>query len=201
MKHNFTKIGLILSGLIAITSCASSCSPTTSATTSIYKSGSVTLITGKTIGKDKHGMPTYTDKSRTRLLRATAYSHMEKEVGAPGRKNAAGTTLKYGSTRSAAADWSKLPLGTKFKVIGKPGITYVVDDYGSALAGTNTIDMFYPTLRAMHNWGTRRVIIQIIQMGSFERSAKILSGRKHAAHCREMYYAIKKKHGKSFARN
>ena len=85
MKHNFTKIGLILSGVIAITSCASSCSPTTSATTSIYKSGSVTLITGKTIGKDKHGMPTYTDKSRTRLLRATAYSHMEKEVGAPGR--------------------------------------------------------------------------------------------------------------------
>ena len=197
MKHYFTKTGLILIGFMAITSCASTGSSTATAT----KKQTVVKDTGKKIGTDKHGMPTYTDSSRTRLVRATAYSHMEKEVGAPGRKNAAGTTLKYGSTRSAAADWSKLPLGTKFKVVGKPGITYVVDDYGSALAGTNTIDMFYPTLRAMRNWGTRIVTIQIIQMGSFERSAKLLSGRKHAPHCRKMYYAIQKKLAKSVASN
>lgn len=197
MKHYFTKTGLILIGLMAITSCAS----TGSSTASGAKNENLTENTGKRIGTDKHGMPTYSDDSRTRYLRATAYSHMEKEVGAPGRKNAAGTTLKYGKTRSAAADWSKLPLGTKFKVVGKPGVTYVVDDYGSALAGTNTIDFFYPSLRAMNNWGTRNVTIQIIQMGSFERSAKILSGRKHASHCRKMYYAIKKKLGKSVASN
>ncbi len=197
MKHYFTKTGLILIGFMAITSCASTGSSTATAT----KKQTVVKDTGKKIGTDKHGMPTYTDSSRTRLVRATAYSHMEKEVGAPGRKNAAGTTLKYGSTRSAAADWSKLPLGTKFKVVGKPGVTYVVDDYGSALAGTNTIDMFYPTLRGMRNWGTRKVTIQIIQMGSFERSAKLLSGRQHASHCRKMYYAIKPKLGKSVASN
>jgi 3D (Asp-Asp-Asp) domain-containing protein len=196
MKHYFTKIAFTLLGLIAVTSCTSSAD-----SKKVNIPGPIAEITGKSIGRDKHGMPTYADKSRTRYLRATAYSHMEKEVGAPGRKNAAGTTLKYGSTRSAAADWSKLPLGTKFKVIGKPGVTYVVDDYGSALAGTNTIDMFYPTLRAMNNWGTRNVTIRIIQMGSFARSAKILSGRKHAAHCRKMYYAIRKKLGKSVASN
>jgi 3D (Asp-Asp-Asp) domain-containing protein len=197
MKHYFTKTGIILIGFMAMTSCAS-----TKTTASISsKDQQVLETTGKRIGKDKHKMPTYTDDARTRYLRATAYSHMEKEPGAPGRKNAEGTILKYGSTRSAAADWSRLPLGTKFKVVGQPAITYVVDDYGSALAGTNTIDFFYPTLRAMKNWGTRNVTIQIIQMGCFERSAKLLSGRKHAAHCRKMYYAIKKKPSESLVSN
>lgn len=176
-----------------MTSCASSGSSTAEATKKTTNKEAVVATQSKAIGKDKHGMPTYTDASRTRHVRATAYSHMEGEVGAPGRKNAAGTILKYGSTRSAAADWSRLPLGTKFKIPSHPGITYVVDDYGSALAGTNTVDMFYPTLRAMNNWGTRNVTIQIIQMGSFERSAKLLKGRLHAAHCRKMYYAITKK--------
>ncbi len=201
MKHYFTKTGLILIGFMAFTSCASSGSSTAVATKKTTKKETVVKSTSKKIGKDKHGMPTYTDNSRTRYLRATAYSHMEKEPGAPGRKNAAGTTLKYGSTRSAAADWSRLPLGTKFKVVGKPGVTYVVDDYGSALVGTNTIDFFYPSLRAMRNWGTRKVTIQIIQMGSFERSAKLLKGRLHAKHCRKMYYAIKNKKSKSVASN
>ncbi len=151
----------------------------------------------KAIGKDKHGMSTYSDGSRTRYVRATAYSHMEKEVGAPGRKTASMTILKYGKVRSVAADWSRLPLGTKFKIKGKPGITYVVDDYGSALVGTNTIDMFYPTLKGMRNWGTRNVTIQIIQMGSWERSARLLKGRTKYKHCRKMYYAIQSKLNKS----
>lgn len=172
---------------MALTSCAST------STVSTTKNETVIIDKSKVIGKDKHNMPTYCDTSRTRHVRATAYSHMEKEVGAPGRKNAEGTILKYGSTRSAAADWSRLPLGTKFKIAGQPAITYVVDDYGSALAGTNTVDMFYPTLRAMNHWGTRNVTIQIIQMGCYERSARLLKGRLHAPHCRKMYYAIKKK--------
>ncbi len=155
----------------------------------------------KKIGKDKHGMPTYSDGSRTRYVRATAYSHKENEPGAPGRLNAAGTTLKYGSVRSAAADWSRLPLGTKFRVKGKSGVTYVVDDYGSALVGTNTVDFFYPSLSGMRSWGTRKVTIQIIQMGSFSRSAKLLKGRRHASHCRKMYYAIQKKLGSKYAKN
>jgi len=169
---------------------------TTAKKTTVKKSSS----SARKIGTDKHGMPTYTDSSRTRYVRATAYSHMEKEPGAPGRLSAAGTTLKYGQTRSAAADWSRLPLGTKFKVVGQP-YTYVVDDYGSALAGTNTIDMFFPTLAGMNKWGTRKVTIKIIQMGSFERSAKLLKGRLHASHCRKMYYAITSKKNKSIASN
>ena len=209
MKYYFTKTGLILVGFMAFSSCASSGSSTAEATkktakkvaTTTTKKNTTANTTSKTIGKDKHGMPTYSDSSRTRYVRVTAYSHMEKEPGAPGRKSAAMTTLKYGSTRSAAADWSRLPLGTKFKTSSNPGITYVVDDYGSALVGTNTVDFFYPTIKQMYNWGTRKVTIQIIQMGSFERSAKLLKGRLHASHCRKMYYAIKKKQGNSVASN
>ncbi len=219
MKKYFTKTGLILIGLIAITSCASSTgsSPVTEvkkkandvrtvATTPTRKAAPKKTTAKKTtssyarkIGTDKHGMPTYSDSSRTRYVRATAYSHMEKEPGAPGRKSAAMTILKYGSTRSVAADWSRLPLGTKFKISSNPGITYIIDDYGSALVGTNTIDMFFPTISQMNRWGTRKVTIQITQMGSWARSAKLLKGRLHAPQCRKMYNAIIKKHGANIA--
>ena len=133
-------------------------------------------------------MPSYKSHSdRTRYVRTTAYSHMENEVGAPGRMNASGGILKYGSVRSAAADWSVYPLGTTFRVKGQPHI-YVVDDYGSALVGTNTIDIFKPSLLSMRHWGTRTTEITVIQWGSFERSARMLKGRTSYHHCRQMYY-------------
>lgn len=152
-----------------------------------------TLSKVSKFSKDKHGMPTYTSqKQRTRYVRATAFSHMENEPGAPGRMNASGGILKYGNNvRSAAADWSVYPLGTKFKIKGLP-YTYVVDDYGSALVGTNTVDLFYPTLRAMRKWGTRKIEITVIQWGSYDRSLRLLSGRTRYKHCRRMYYACKR---------
>lgn len=144
-----------------------------------------------TLLKDKHGMPTYKkDSTRHRVVRTTAYSHMEMEVGAPWRKNAAGTYLKYGQVRSAAADWSRYPVGTKFKIKGLP-YTYVIDDYGSALVGTNTIDIYNPTIRTMNRWGTRRAEITVIQWGSLERTVNILRARRGYNHCRRMYYAAK----------
>lgn len=138
--------------------------------------------------RDKHGMPTYSHSERNRIVRTTAYSHMEMEPGAPGRLNAIGTTLSYGNVRSAAADWSVYPVGTRFKIKGLP-YTYVVDDFGSSLVGTNTIDIFHPTLGLMNQWGTRKVEITVTQWGSMERVANILSKRKRHDHCRRMYYA------------
>lgn len=138
-------------------------------------------------------MPTYQRYSnRTRYVRTTAYSHMEHEVGAPGRMNASGGILKYGSVRSAAADWSVYPLGTMFRVKGQPHL-YVVDDYGSALVGTNTIDIFKPTLSSMRLWGTRNTEITVVQWGSYERSAHMLKGRTQYDHCRQMYYGCTQK--------
>ena len=144
--------------------------------------------------KDKHGFPTYTDKQTHRIVRATAYSHMQNEPGAPGRMNAAGGILKWGQVRSAAADWSKYPVGTKFRIKGLPYL-YVVDDYGSALAGTNTIDIFHPTLAGIDNWGLRTIEIDVIQWGSWDRTLALLKGRQHRWHTRQMYAAAVKKVG------
>jgi len=154
---------------------------------------SSTVAKASKLSKDKHGMPTYHNHSdRTRYVRTTAFSHMENEPGAPGRMNASGGILKYGSVRSAAADWSVYPLGTMFRVKGQPH-TYVVDDYGSALAGTNTIDIFKPCLNTMRQWGTRETEITVIQWGSYERSVRLLKGRVRHDHCRHMYHGCMKK--------
>jgi len=159
------------------------------------------IAKSKHFSKDKHGMPTYTKASqRTRYVRTTAYSHMENEPGAPGRLNASGGILKYGRVRSAAADWSVYPLGTLFKIKGQP-YTYVVDDYGSALVGTNTLDIYKPSLAGMRRWGTRKTEITIIQWGSYDRSLSLLKHRTKYSYCRRMYVGCKQKLNSGFAKH
>lgn len=161
----------------------------------------VTISRAKALPKDKHGMPTYSDHSnRTRYVRTTAYSCMENEPGAWGSLTASGSTLKYGSVRSAAADWSVYPLGTTFRVKGQPH-TYIVEDYGSALAGTNTVDIYKPSLQKMKKWGTRFTEITVVEWGSYERSARILKGRIRYDHCRKMYYGCMRKLNNSVVSN
>ncbi|MDF1755776.1 MAG: hypothetical protein P1U89_23505 [Verrucomicrobiales bacterium] len=126
------------------------------------------------------------DSSTRRTVRTTAYSHMENEPGAHGRLSASGNTLKYGRVRSAAADWSRYPLGTQFKIVGTPHL-YEIDDYGSALVGTDTIDLFKPNLRLMKDWGSRHVEIKITKWGSFEQSNALLEKRLKYPHCRTMH--------------
>ena len=133
------------------------------------------------------------------MVRTTAYSHLEADSLQYGRKSAAGNNLQYGSqVRSAAADWSKYPMGTRFMIEGLP-YQYVVDDYGSALVGTETIDIYKPDMRTMGQWGVRNVPVKVLEWGSFEESRKILDGRKHvrhADHVRQMLREIERK-GKS----
>ncbi len=129
------------------------------------------------------------------MVRTTAYTHTESDHLKYGRKSAAGTTLQYGSrVRSAAADWSKYPLGTRFVIEGMP-YEYVVDDYGSALVGTETIDIYKPEKGTMNHWGVRNVPIRVLEWGSFEESRRILESRKHvrdADHVRKMLNDIEK---------
>jgi 3D (Asp-Asp-Asp) domain-containing protein len=130
-----------------------------------------------------------------RVVRSTAYSCKENEAGGKyGSNSACGTRLLYGQVRSAAADWSRYPVGTKFRIAGQPHI-YIVDDYGSALVGTGTIDFYKPNLRMMREWGVRHVEIEILQWGSFQRSAEILKARTHYSHIRKMYRNITPKLG------
>ncbi len=130
------------------------------------------------------------------MVRTTAYSHLEADSLKYGRKSAAGNDLMYGSrVRSAAADWSKYPVGTRFMIEGLP-YEYVVDDYGSALSGTETIDIYKPNMAGIGDWGVRNVPIRVLEWGSYEKSREILDGRKHvrhAHHVREMLSEIEKK--------
>ena len=136
--------------------------------------------------KDRHNMPVYSFQERRRIVRTTAYTCTECDHLIYGNKNAVGTPLRYTNrVRSAAADWSFYPVGTTFRISGMPYL-YVVDDYGSALAGTATVDLYKPSKAVMNQWGRRNVEITVVRWGSFERSATVLSQRTHHTHCRRM---------------
>lgn len=140
--------------------------------------------------RDRHKMPLYPYSERTRVVRTTAYTHTEQDHLAYGRKNAAGTMLRYGgNVRSAAADWSLYPVGTTFRIKGLPYL-YVVDDYGSALVGTGTVDLYKPNHAIMNAWGCRNVELTIVRWGSQLRSAEILKDRVHHPHCAQMFSSI-----------
>lgn len=136
--------------------------------------------------RDKHSMPVYSFSERKRIVRTTAYTCSEDDHIVYGSKNATGTQLRYTNrVRSAAADWSFYPVGTTFRIKGLPYL-YVVDDYGSALTGTGTVDIYKPSKEIMNLWGRRTVELTIVQWGSFTRSAEILSQRTGFDHCRKM---------------
>jgi len=141
---------------------------------------------------DKHGMPTLIPKSGQMKVRTTAYTHTEADSLQYGKKTAAGTTLKYGRVKSAAADWSRFPYGTIFKIDGDRTI-YQVDDYGSALVGTSTIDIYKPCKRTMRHWGVRKVDIKILRWGSYQKSLDIMEERTRHRHVGTMVAAINKK--------
>ena len=125
-------------------------------------------------------------------VKTTAYTHSESDHLAYGAKSAVGGNLKYGAVRSAAADWSVYPVGTVFKIEGEP-YQYEVDDYGSALVGTATIDLYRPTKASMNQWGARHVNIAVIKWGSFPKSLAILKPREgKAPHILQMINEIKK---------
>jgi len=127
------------------------------------------------------------------LVRTTAYCQDEADHIPYGNLSAAGNVLKYGDIRSAAADWSKYPVGTRFRIISEPGVIYQVDDYGSALVGSDTIDLYRPTMGAMDSWGVRNVDIEIIEWGSFEDSLRLMEGRTKYRHVRRMVDDIQNK--------
>ncbi len=133
-------------------------------------------------------LPKYqTPIARTRIqsVRTTAYTHTEDDHVQYSNRNALGGCLKCGQINSAAADWSRWPAGTIFRV-QETGEVFQVDDYGWALAGTNTIDLYKPSRAAMNAWGVRRVTIENLQWGDPHRSLAILRQRSGYRHIRRM---------------
>jgi len=118
-------------------------------------------------------------------LRTTAYTHTESDHARYGARNALGGSLKSGAINSAAADWSRFPAGTVFRIVAT-GEIYEVDDIGWMLAGTNTVDLYKPTRRDMNAWGVRRVTIEILQWGDIKASYRVLKPREKFRHVKRM---------------
>ena len=138
------------------------------------------------------GMPSQSGKTtptaygnRISNVRTTAYTHTEQG----GRTNALGQRLSSQGHVSAAADWSRYPLGTRFQIIGTQD-RYVIDDYGGALVGTNTIDLYKTSRREVRIWGVRRVDIMILEWGSKQQSLKVLAPRRKNGLVRRMIAGI-----------
>ena len=124
-------------------------------------------------------------RTAVQTVRTTAYTHTEDDHVQYANRNALGGTLKCGPLNSAAADWSRWPAGTIFR-IRETGELFEVDDYGWALAGTNTIDLYKPSRAAMNAWGVRRVTIENLRWGDPQRSLALLRQRSKYAHTRRM---------------
>lgn len=129
-------------------------------------------------------------RTSVQKVRMTAYTHSEKDHKRYGRKTALGTTLQTGSINSVAADWARWPAKTRFR-IRETGQICEVDDYGWALAGTNTIDLYRPSRKAMNQWGTRRVTIEILHWGDPWYSYKRLTPARKHKHVKRMMKEIK----------
>jgi 3D (Asp-Asp-Asp) domain-containing protein len=129
-------------------------------------------------------------RSQFMKVRTTAYTDTESDHQRYGKSSAVGTTLESGSVCSAAADWARWPAGTKFMILAT-GKVYEVDDYGWALSGRNTIDLYCPSWAEMNNWGVRRVTIQILEWGDPWKSYQILKPRRDYAHVQRMLQEIR----------
>ena len=131
---------------------------------------------------------------RMQKVRTTAYTHTEKG----GRRNALGAYLSGRHVQSAASDWSRFPLGTRFRIVDTKE-DFIIDDYGTALVGTNTIDLYKTSRLEMKRWGVRNVDIDILQWGSDEQSLKVLAPRAKHPQVRAMIASLQKKNSASAA--
>ena len=121
-------------------------------------------------------------------VRTTAYHHSEPG----GRANGIGGKLS--AAHSAASDWSWMPLGTRFRIV-ETGEDFVIEDYGSALVGKKTIDIYKSTRHEMNAWGVRFVDIEIIEWGSAAVSLRVLQPRSKYGYIQRMVTGLRKQLG------
>jgi 3D (Asp-Asp-Asp) domain-containing protein len=89
----------------------------------------------------------------------------------------------------AAADWSRWPAGTMFRLLST-GQSYRVEDYGWALSGRNTIDLYMPNQREMNSWGARQETIEILKWGDPRESLQFLQRHQDYRHIKRMVLEI-----------
>jgi 3D (Asp-Asp-Asp) domain-containing protein len=99
---------------------------------------------------------------------------------------------------SAAADWSRWPAGTVFRLLST-GQNYRVEDYGWALSGRNTIDLYMANQRAMNTWGARPETIEILKWGDPQESLQFLRGHQDYRHIKRMVLELEGRHKEAAA--
>jgi 3D (Asp-Asp-Asp) domain-containing protein len=140
------------------------------------------------VGCATQSKPTLVSGQHMQNVRTTAYTHSESG----GRHNALDCRLSSRHVMSAASDWSRFPLGTRFRLAGTND-EYIIDDYGIALVGTDTIDLYKASRLDMQRWGVRHVDIDILQWGSEEQSLKVLAPRSKHRCVRQMVASLQQK--------
>ena len=126
------------------------------------------------------------------------FSMDERQPVTPGPKRAPRTTprtnravkravvvSKPPQIGSAAADWSRWPAGTVFRLLST-GQNYRVEDYGWALSGRNTIDLYMANQREMNNWGARAETIEVLKWGDPQESLQFLRRHQDYRHIKRM---------------
>ena len=76
-------------------------------------------------------------------------------------------------------------MGTTFRLLST-GQVYRIEDYGWALSGRNTIDLYMASRRDMNSWGARQEPIQILQWGDPQQSLQFLQSRQNYKHIKRM---------------
>jgi len=121
-------------------------------------------------------------KTTTRVTTTTRTTRVTKTSRLARRAVAVVRPPKIGS---AAADWSRWPMGTTFRLLST-GQMYRVEDYGWALSGRNTIDLYMANQRDMNSWGARQEPIQILRWGNPQQSLQFLQSHQDYKHIKRM---------------
>ena len=128
------------------------------------------------------------DKSKKKPARVTTTvttTRVTKTTTMRGAKRAVAVSSKPSRIGSAAADWSRWPMGTTFRLLST-GQMYHVEDYGWALSGRNTIDLYMSNRSDMNSWGARQEPIQVLQWGDSQQSLQILQSHTDYKHIKRM---------------
>ena len=123
-------------------------------------------------------------KKTTRVTTTTTTRVTKTTLTTRGAKRAVAVS-KPPRIGSAAADWSRWPMGTTFRLLST-GQVYRVEDYGWALSGRNTIDLYMANQRDMNTWGARQEPIQILRWGDPQQSLQFLQAHTDYKHIKRM---------------
>lgn len=140
-------------------------------------SSSDTKLERFSLDKPKKGTRVTTTVTTTRVTKTTAPTR--------GAKGAVAVSKVPPRIGSAAADWSRWPMGTTFRLLST-GQMYRVEDYGWALSGRNTIDLYMANQSDMNTWGARQEPIQVLHWGDPQQSLQFLRSHQDYKHIKRM---------------